>query len=126
MARRYAPYGAAMPDLSLSEVRKQEPQQVVFHGPVAFINGGPSDIGYTPALDGYENVKNVVALFAYQDVGHYPATFREPNGGAFAQAVDAWLDWQLKGKQPGKDRFVGPTCGLCKDSKWHIQIKNVP
>ena len=34
---------------------------------------------------------------AWQDVGHYPATYRQPNGGAFAVAVNAWLDWHLKG-----------------------------
>src|SRR5687767_2845260 len=33
---------------------------------------------------------------AYQDVGHYPATYRQPNDGAFARAVGAWLKWQLK------------------------------
>ncbi len=87
MGRRYAPYAPETPAAQMIQLPQQK-QEVVFHGSVAFINGGPTDIAYTPALGGYGDVKNVVALFAYQNVGHYPATYRDPNGGAFAQAVE--------------------------------------
>ena len=70
-------------------------------------------------------MQKVAALHAWQDVGHYPATFRQPNGGAFAVAVNAWLDWHRKGDRAASQGFVGPACGLCKDSKWNVQMKNV-
>jgi len=53
-------------------------------------------------------VQKVAALHAWQDVGHYPATFRQPNGGAFAVAVNAWLDWHLKGGSGGQPDVRGP------------------
>src|SRR5690606_36324500 len=42
------------------------------HGPVAWLNGGPSDIAYANALDDYQRVpSSVPAVFgAYGDVGH--------------------------------------------------------
>ena len=96
------------------------------HGPVALINGGPSDLAYKGAVSGYEAIQKVMALHAWQDVGHYPATFRQPNGGAFAVAVNAWLNWHLKGDKAASKMFVGADCGLCKDPQWHVQIKNLP
>ena len=80
---------------------------VTFHAPVAFINGGPRDLAYQGALTAFDGIENVPALFAFQDVGHYPATYREPNGGAFAVLVNAWLRWQLKGDQSAAKMFVG-------------------
>ncbi len=82
-------------------------------------------MAYNGAVAGFAEVKNVPALLAFQDVGHYPATYREPNGGAFAVAVNAWLDWTLNRNQTAVKMFAGPNCGLCADSKWHIQIKNM-
>jgi hypothetical protein len=74
---------------------------------------------------GVRSRAKVIALHAWQDVGHYPATFRQPNGGAFAVAVNAWLDWHLKGDRAASKMFVGPDCGLCKDTNWNVQMKNV-
>ena len=48
---------------------------------------------------------------------------RQPNGGSFAVAVNAWLDWHLKGDQAASTMFVGPDCGLCKDTRWNVQMK---
>ena len=123
MTKRYAPYAlVAHPDLSILTAPKPE---VPFHGSVAFINGGPSDLAYKAAMGGYDAVKNVPALLAFEDVGHYPATFREAHGGAFAVAVDSWLDWQLKGDKLASKMFIGAQCGLCQNSKWTVQVKNV-
>ena len=74
-------------------------------------------------MSGFEAVQRVPALLAWQDVGHSPATYRHPNGGAFAVATNAWLDWHLKGDQSASKMFVGVDCGLCKDPKWHVQFK---
>jgi len=127
-ARRYAPYAPDVPrtmgTLASPEERAKFLQNL--HGPVALINGGPSDLAYDGAVAGYEAIDSVPVLLAWQDVGHYPATFRKPNGGAFAVAVNAWLDWHLKGDQSASKMFVGPSCGLCKDPKWTVKIKNLP
>jgi hypothetical protein len=125
MARRYAPYTTESnpPLSSFAAAPLSEPS---FHGPVAFINGGPSDLAYNNAVAGFEALQNVPALLAFQDVGHYPATYRQPHGGAFALAVEAWLDWTLKGDQTASNMFVGSSCGLCKDPKWTVRIKNLP
>jgi hypothetical protein len=99
--------------------------QPIFHAPVAFINGGPSDMAYNGAVAGFEAVQNFPALLAFQDVGHYPATYRQPHGGAFVLAVEAWLDWTPKGDQTASKMFEGSSCGLCKDPKWTVQVKNL-
>ena len=128
MARRYAPYAPALQpvpaDASPQPAGERPDYIAALHGSIAFINGGPKDSGYNGAVSGYESVQKVAALHAWQDVGHYPATYRQPNGGAFAVAVSAWLDWQLKGDPSASKAFVGPNCGLCKDAKWNVQIKN--
>jgi len=124
MNDRYAPYAPARPPTPRRAAEPGPP--ITFHGPVAFIPGGPSDMAFKGAVTGWEAVQNVPALLAYQDVGHYPGTYRQPNGGAYAVAVNAWLDWQLKGDQSASKMFVGASCGLCKDPKWTVKIKNLP
>ena len=58
-------------------------------------------------------------------IGHYPATYRNPNGGDFAVAALAWLKWQLKGDQEAARMFRGDPCGLVKNSKWTVNKKNI-
>jgi len=114
-----------VPAQSTAQPSGERPDYIAaLHAPVAFINGGPKDSGHNGAAAGYAAVQNVIALHAWQEVGHYPATYRQPNGGAFAVAVNAWLDWHLKGDQSASRMFVGSTCGLCQDSKWTVQLKN--
>jgi dienelactone hydrolase len=95
------------------------------HAPIAYFIGGPSDVAHAPAAADFERINHVPVLLANRDVGHYPATYREPNGGAFAAAAVAWLSWQLKGDQAASRMFVGDDCGLCRDSVWTIQRKNL-
>jgi hypothetical protein len=130
LSKRYAPYGTACSSTALggmmSAAASEESKPVTFHGPVAFFPGGPSDMAFNGAVSGYEAITNVPVLLAYQDVGHYPATFRQHNGGAYAVAVNAWLDWQLKGDQAASKMFVDSSSGLSKDPKWTVKIKNLP
>ena len=65
-------------------------------------------------------------LFGSQDVGHYPATFRQPNGGAWGVAAVAWLKWHLQGDQEAARAFKGENCGLCSDPAWTIRGKRLP
>ena len=60
-------------------------------------------------------------LRALQDRG---LTFTSYQGD-FAIAVTAWLQWQLRGDANAKAMFVGPDCGLCRDSKWTVVTKNL-
>ena len=93
------------------------------HGPVAYFVGGTGDIAYQNAVDDFERIGHVPVLFASQDVGHYPATFRQPHGGAFGAAAVSWLKWQLKADATAARGFVGSDCGLCRDSAWTVRSK---
>lgn len=95
------------------------------HAPVAYILGGPSDIAYENGLDDFQRIDHVPVLFANQDVGHYPATFLRPHGGPYGVAAVAWLKWHLKGDEQASRAFVGADCGLCSDSAWSIQSRNL-
>lgn len=95
------------------------------HAPVIFITGGDSDHGHPSATQNFAAIDQVPAVHAWQQVGHYPATYREPNGGAFAKAAEAWLKWQLKGDKEAAKMFVGSECGLCEDPKWTIEKKKI-
>jgi hypothetical protein len=122
MALRYAPYAPKMPQ-QMPNVAERKP--VTFHGPVLYMPGGPSDLAYEGARAAFEAEAAVPAVLAWQDVGHYPATYRQPHGGAFAVAATAWLDWQLKGAAKAREMFVGPSCGLCQNQKWTVRTKNI-
>ena len=59
-------------------------------------------------------------------MGHYPATFRQPNGGAYGTAAVAWLKWTLQGDEEAARAFRGADCGLCRDPAWTIRSKGLP
>jgi len=125
LARRYNPNAEPMTLSRLDEDTNQSDPLQKLHSPIAYIHGGPSDLAFPRAKADFDDIQNVPVFLAYQDVGHYPATFREPNGGAFAVAVSAWLKWQLRGDQTAAKMFVGSECGLCTDPKWTIQKKGI-
>ena len=96
------------------------------HGPVAWLNGGPSDIAYSNALDDYRRVPSrVPAVFgAYDDVGHMglftdPAVERE-----VIRVAALWLDATLYDNAAARSQFVGTNCGLCSGTPWAMQSKN--
>jgi dienelactone hydrolase len=94
------------------------------HKPIAFINGGPSDIAYSAALDDFQRIDKVPALFAWTSVGH-SGTFTVENGGEYGQIGAAWLDWQLKGDAQAGTMFTGADCGLCKRTAWHVTRRGI-
>lgn len=98
---------------------------IELHGPVAYFIGGRSDVAYTRAAADFQAIDHVPVLLANRDVGHYPATYREPHGGALAIAGTAWLKWQLKGDATAARMFVGDDCGLCRDAAWTVERKNL-
>jgi hypothetical protein len=94
------------------------------HAPIAFINGGPHDAAYVNAVDDISRINGVPVFFGWVNVGHF-GTFNHPNGGRFATAGVAWLEWRLNGDQTAAKMFVGPDCGLCTDPAWHVSKKNM-
>lgn len=96
-----------------------------FHTPVLYILGGPTDIAYANGMDDFKQIQHVPVAVANLPVGH-GGTYNEPNGGAAAQVAVDWLDWQLRGDSKAARRFVGATCGLCRDAKWTFERKNFP
>jgi chlorophyllase-like protein len=96
------------------------------HSPIAYFIGGAGDLAYVIANDDFPRIQKVPVFMANRDVGHYPGTYREPNGGAFAVASGGWLQWQLKGDQTAAKMFTGASCGLCADPKWKVERKLIP
>jgi hypothetical protein len=70
-------------------------------------NGGPSDIAYPNALDDFALIQGVPAFLANLEVGHM-TTYAKSNGGKFGEVVSAWLKWQLKNDQKGRDDVHWP------------------
>jgi len=128
---RYAPHAPALvrgPDdtAGRGQVAQNRREQLAnLHAPILFITGGANDSGHPSAKANFEAIDHVPAVHAYQEIGHYPATYRQPNGGAFAQAAGAWLKWQLKGDNTAKKMFVETACGLCSDPKWTVERKKL-
>jgi hypothetical protein len=93
------------------------------HGPIAYINGGPTDVAYKNALDDFERIKHVPVFFGENGVGH-PGTFwSEPNGGEYAQVAAAWMAWRLKGDAKLGKWFTGADCQLCTNPRWKVKKK---
>ena len=84
--------------------------------PTIYILGGPKDIAYPNGMDDFTRIAHVPVAVANLPVGH-GGTFLEPNGGAAASVAVSWLDWQLRGDTTSARRFVGESCGLCRDSQ---------
>ena len=124
-SQRYMPFGPQNSANMNQDVPTAAGPLATLHAPIAFIAGGPSDLAYEGAKRDFNAIANLPVVFINRDVGHYPGTYREPNGGAFAIAVTAWLQWQLRGDANAKAMFVGPDCGLCRDSKWTVVTKNL-
>jgi hypothetical protein len=94
------------------------------HTPVIYIQGGPTDIAYANGMDDFNRIAHVPAVIANLPVGH-GGTFNQPNGGAAASVAVSWLEWQLRGDARSAKRFVGEDCGLCQDSQWSVQRKQL-
>jgi hypothetical protein len=94
------------------------------HTPVAYIQGGPTDVAYPNALDDYGRISGVTLFMGELNVGH-GGTFRQPNGGAYSTVGTAWLNWRLKGDRTAAKMFTGADCGLCKDPAWKVSRKGM-
>lgn len=100
------------------EVSKDELANL--HGPIAYITGGPDDIAHANASDDAAQITQVPVFFGWLPVGH-GGTFAEPDGGEWARAAVAWLDWQLRGDAAAGREFQGADCGLCRSTQWTVE-----
>jgi hypothetical protein len=94
------------------------------HTPTLYVLGGSTDIAYANGMDDYKQINHVPVAVASIDKGH-GGTYWEPNGGAAAEVVVNWLDWQLRGSAAASRRFVGSDCGLCTDPAWTYLRKGI-
>ncbi len=92
------------------------------HGPILYLVGGTSDVAWKNAQIDYKAIKKVPVVLADNTTSGHGGTYKEPNGGANARMVRAWLDWQLKGDQSHEALFLqGDLKGY---DKFTIQSKN--
>jgi hypothetical protein len=94
------------------------------HTPTIYVLGGTTDIAYENGMDDFARIDHVPIAVASIDKGH-GGTYAEPNGGAAAAVVVDWLQWQLRNDSEAGERFVGPDCGLCRDSAWTYDSKRL-
>lgn len=113
------------PRAGLSGIEVTKDELLRLHTPVAYINGGPSDIAFENASDDVRRIGHVPVFYAYNGVGH-GGTFRsEAHGGSYGRIAVAWLSWRLKGDESSSAMFRGADCGLCADGDWTVQRKNI-
>jgi dienelactone hydrolase len=94
------------------------------HTPVIYILGGPTDIAYPNGTDDFTKIDHVPAALVNIPVGH-GGTFGRPYGGAVAQVVVDWLEWQLRGDETAGRSFTGPACRLCVAPGYTIERKKI-
>lgn len=105
-----------------ANVKKADLQRL--HAPLAYIQGGPTDVAYPNALDDFARITAVPVFMGEIAVGH-GGTFREANGGEYATVATAWLNWRLKGDRAASRMFTGKDCGLCADPRWRVSRKGI-
>jgi dienelactone hydrolase len=95
----------------------------LFHAPVAYISGDESDVAFVNANDDFQRLDRVPAFRAYRKMTGHGGTYGEVNGGDFGKVAVAWLNWRLKDDVVAGRMFLGPTCGLCTDTRWVVKRK---
>ncbi len=76
------------------------------HAPILYLVGGTTDVAWKNAQTDYDAIKKNPVVLADNTQSGHGGTYEQPNGGANARMVRAWLDWQLKGRQDGKKTFI--------------------
>jgi acetyl esterase/lipase len=90
--------------------------------PIAYIIGGESDIAYAQAVDDFQKIDKVPVAIANLPVGH-GGTYREPNGGQFAEMALLWIEWQIRGRGEGEKVFR--YCQVPENLKgWTVHARN--
>jgi dienelactone hydrolase len=109
------------PDLLISKATLSQ-----LKGPIAYINGGPTDIAYENALDDFARIGHVPVFFGENGVGHGGTYQANEYGGSYARVATHWFNWQLKGDARAARWFTGADCELCTRPGWRVRTKNFP
>jgi len=76
------------------------------HDPILYLVGGTGDVAWQNAQMDYEAIKKVPTVLADNTRSGHGGTYEQPNGGANARMVRAWLDWQFKDKTEHSKLFI--------------------
>jgi len=116
----YLILNAGMGTMSMADASAQSLKSL--HSPILYLTGGTTDVAYRNAQMDYEAISHVPVVLADNTQSGHGGTYNQPNGGANARMVRAWLDWQLKGKKDHEKLFVGGD--LSGYDNWTIKNKN--
>jgi hypothetical protein len=98
------------------------------HGPAMFFCGGMDDVvgcdGAVRALDAVTTLPAMYAEFLSVDHGSW-LSFGGNTRSEVEIAVTAWMRVHLMNDQALRPWFYGASCGLCTDSGWNIDRKNM-
>lgn len=95
---------AGMGDMEMAGASRKS--LFTLHSPVLYLTGGPDDVAYGNAQLDYERISHVPVSYADMASAGHGGTYGQSGGGDFGRMVEAWLDWQLKGKQANKRIFA--------------------
>ena len=97
------------------------------HGPAMFFCGGQDDIvGCDSAQSAFDAVTVLPAMFAeYLSVDHGSWLSFGNTRSDVETAITAWMRVHLMGDESLRSWFYGASCGLCTDSNWEIDRKNM-
>lgn len=112
------------PGLGVSRVSVSKDDLQRIKVPMAYFLGGETDIAFPNGSDDVARIDHVPVLLGNLPVGH-GGTFTMANGGDWARAGTAWLDWQLKGDRMAARWFAGADCRLCSTYGWTVTRKNI-
>ncbi len=116
----YLILNAGMGKMQMADASKKSLRNL--HGPILYLVGGTSDVAWQNAQMDYKAIKRIPVVLADNTLSGHGGTYEQPNGGANARMVRAWLDWQLKGKSEFRKLFIdGDLTGY---DSWTIKHKN--
>jgi len=93
--------------------------------PVAWLVGGPKDMGYLNSKKDYDLLPSgLPAYWASLDTGH-GGTFSATNGGKFGKAAVAYLQWQFRGNTTSQAILQNAkAAGSLVSDNWNVTYKN--
>lgn len=118
--KTYLILNAGMGKMTMADASRKSLKNL--HGPILYLVGGKEDVAWANAQMDYQAIKKVPVVLADNTKSGHGGTYEQPNGGANARMVRAWLDWQLKGKQEPRALFLDGN--LAGYDQWTIVNKN--
>jgi dienelactone hydrolase len=96
------------------------------HGPVAWLNGGSSDLAYSQSRSDFAAApaKIPAVMGSYKNVGHMGLWTDAALAKADAVIAKDFINAAHYGDAQAKAQFVGASCGLCTGKGWTMQSKN--